>query len=86
VAYYFNDQVIDNRPGHYYVSMMDGPKNCLLLGPFASHMSALLRVEQARKRAIGLDPWAHFYAFGTCRVDVENPPEARLNGLLGGRG
>lgn len=31
----------DTRPGHYYVSCIDGPRTALLAGPFATHAEAL---------------------------------------------
>ena len=67
----------DTKPGHYYVSVSDGsrylPNYALLLGPFTTHQAALDMVEAAKKRIMELDTWAHFYAFGTCQVDLGEP-------------
>lgn len=36
---------------------------------YAEHQDALDRVRAVAELAGQLDPWAHFYAFGTCSVD-----------------
>lgn len=61
-------QTPDPRPGNYYVSAIDGPRTALLLGPFPTHQQALDEVDTGRDMACDLDPRAHFYAFGTCRM------------------
>ena len=54
---------IQTRPGaRFYVSMIDGPRKVLLLGPYASHMTALANVERGRRLACDRFPFA---AFGT---------------------
>ncbi len=83
MAYYFDDQKIDHRPGHYYVSIIDGSRSSLLLGPFPRHMTALLKVSAVRRKAVEIDAKAHFYAFGTARVPAEDTaPIGRLNDLF----
>jgi hypothetical protein len=77
----------DTQPGYYYVSVIDGTRFGLLLGPFENdHVKALNMVEAVRKKAEELDPWGAFYGFGTCRVplDTQDPPEGRLNDLFSG--
>ena len=60
---------IDTRDGEYYVSVVDGARYALLLGPFVNdHAAALSRVEAVKKFAQSIDPRAIFYAFGTCRL------------------
>lgn len=71
----------DTKPGAYYVSAVDGGRYALLLGPFANdHAAALAMVEPVRAKACELNPRAHWYAFGTCRLppEVEAKP-GRLN-------
>jgi hypothetical protein len=64
----------------YYVSVIDGSRTGLLLGPFRTHQLALNKVEQVRQHAVLLDPKAHFYGFGTCKV-TQDPTTLRA-GLL----
>ena len=73
----------DTAPGPYYVSVVDGNLFALLLGPFNSHQEALNRVEEARAKAIELNPRAHFYNFGTVRMKPNFNKPGRLNKLLG---
>ena len=56
---------------HFYVSVIDGKKHGLLLGPYPTKEEAEGQVERGRKLANDADPWAHFYAFGTCWMMVE---------------
>jgi hypothetical protein len=72
--------VTDTKPGFYYVSVIDGARRGLLLGPWVDdHAGARAAVDAARIEAERLDPWASFWAFGTCRSDDDLGP-----GLLGG--
>ena len=59
---------MEPESGGYFVDAVDGKRVSLLLGPFATHAEALVMVDPARTLACELDPWAHFYRFGTCRV------------------
>lgn len=64
-----NTQAADPRPGHYYVSAIDGPAHHLLLGPFSRHADALDRVEPVRQYVTAHGgPKAHFMAYGTVRM------------------
>lgn len=65
----------------FYVSVVDGARSSLLLGPFNTHGAALAHVEPTRRRAVADDPRAHFYAFGTCRHRTARAP-GRLNDQL----
>lgn len=70
-----NDQQPDPRPGFYYVSVVRGSDCRLLRGPFVNdHAGALAAVEAAKAEACRLDPRAHWYAFGTCRLDKNAGP------------
>ena len=68
------DQQPDPRPGAYYVSVVDGPRHQILAGPFGTHAETLARVEECRRLANELDPRAHWYAFGACRVEGGTRP------------
>ena len=72
---------VDLRPGRYYVSMVDGNRSALLLGPYATHQEALDDVLRGNDMACKIDPRAHWYGFGTCRLDDDYPttPQGRLN-------
>lgn len=65
---------VDQRPGHYYVSAIDGPRSALVSGPYPTHQQALDLVPAKRAEAEKLDPKAVFYAFGTCRWYGEGTP------------
>lgn len=55
-----------SRPGaRFYVSIRTGRRVGFLLGPYASHMTALANVRRGRDLAIQADPSAAFAAFGT---------------------
>jgi hypothetical protein len=49
----------------FYVSVIDGGRRGLLLGPFATHAAALARVNVVRSWCIDRDQRAHWYGFGT---------------------
>lgn len=83
-----------HSPSMYYVSVIDGPRTGdsievkrmgLLAGPFETHQEALDRVDAVRKIAEEVNVWAHFYAFGTCKlkepINGRYPP-GRLNDRL----
>ena len=87
MATYYGDEPIDNRPGCYYVSVIDGPRFAFALGPFDTHLGALLRVTAVQRNMQKLtgDPKAAFYGYGTSRIDrCDDPPQGRLNDLLCG--
>ena len=64
-------EAADPQPGYYYVFAVDGSKNAVLLGPFPQHQQALGWVVACRDHANALEPWSHFYRFGTVRLAVE---------------
>lgn len=55
----------------FYVTVKDGPRTGWLLGPYATHNEARANVDRAKELAEKADRWAHFYAFGTARVQGE---------------
>ena len=75
--------ILDTRPGYYYVSIRDGKQWGLLRGPFASHQQALDQVDEVRELAIAANrDQAVFAVFGTCRLDPNYPgelPQGKLN-------
>ena len=78
--------IVDTRPGDYYVSVIDGTRYALLAGPFTTHQEALNMVERTKDLAQTLDSRAVFYGFGTCRTDtrIEGVPRLSiLNAQLG---
>lgn len=66
----------------YYVTMIDGPKTALLLGPFDFHFEALEMVEPARKAAIEINGFYHFCAFGTAKLTARDLPDGKFNSKL----
>lgn len=63
----------------FYVSVVNGSRYGFLLGPYDSHNEALTNVDRGKSLAIDADPFADFYAFGTCRLERETLP----NGVFG---
>lgn len=76
----------DIRPGHYYVSVLDGSRRALLAGPWPTHVEALQMVDTVRLKACDLDARGHWYAFGTSRLPADGStlvPKGTLNKHLG---
>ena len=61
--------VVDDRPGSYYVSVVDGEQVALLSGPWPTHQEALDRVRACKRLAHEQFPKSVFFAFGTLRHD-----------------
>jgi hypothetical protein len=77
-------QIPDTRPGNYYVTIHDGARFGFLAGPFKDdHQAALDLVDRCREITEGFDTWAHFYAFGTARIDYGYSEPGKLNRHLG---
>ena len=83
-------QAPDTKPGAYFVTCVDPARPSTyarLAGPFIdNHAAALALVDRARAEAERADPRAVWYAFGTCRVDLDHPQATRpgvLNAALG---
>lgn len=57
----------------FYVSVMDGPRFGLLLGPYEKHAEAKADVERGRRLANEANPWAAFYSFGTASLPKGTP-------------
>jgi hypothetical protein len=71
---------LDDRPGHYYVSVVDGDRYGLVSGPYHRHEAALRDVDRVRAVAMEVARddavWA---AWGTARLPLEaEAPLGRL--------
>lgn len=62
-------QLPDTKPGAYFVTCVN------------DHASALAAVDAAKNAAEKCDPRAFWYAYGTCRVDLDST-DARRAGVL----
>lgn len=61
---------VDDRPGFYYVSIIDGDRFGLLAGPYPSHREALDMVQPARQASYRVNSaQSSFSGFGTCRLE-----------------
>lgn len=70
-------------PAGYYVTAFDGARfKGFARGPFATHGAAIDAVDETRDRACAADPFAHFYAWGTARIEREALPEGPMNRLF----
>jgi hypothetical protein len=74
--------VVDREAGYYYVSVVDGPRLGLLLGPFRKHQQARRFLKRAKERAMEVNLWAVFYGFGTVRM-ADGDRAGVLNADLG---
>jgi len=75
-------QTPDTKQGEYYVSVVDGKRTALLLGPFTNdHAKALSMVDAVRAKAEELDPRAIWYAFGTVRLPGDDSVPIRAGRL-----
>ena len=57
----------------FYVTVIDGPRKGILLGPYDTHREALDNVSHGRNLAESADPRVAFYAFGTCSAPRARP-------------
>jgi len=82
---FLSTQQPDTRPGNYYVSIIDGSRTSLALGPFPTHEAALLQVGEVRE-FLKDDPMAAFYAYGTARLMDEVEPHIGIlnDEIIGG--
>lgn len=59
------EKLIVRAGARFYVSVRDGARSGFLLGPYASHMMALMNVARGRSLAEESSNRAWSYAFGT---------------------
>lgn len=59
-----NDDIRTDKK-YYYVSVMDGDRRGLLLGPYNTHVEALENVDRGKSLALKHDCKAWFYGYGT---------------------
>ncbi|HEY6020838.1 MAG TPA: hypothetical protein VIY48_13350 [Candidatus Paceibacterota bacterium] len=77
-----SSQQPDTKPGEYYVSVIDGKRTALLLGPFTNdHAAALAMVDRVRAKAEEIDPRAVWYSFGTVRLPSDDSVPIRAGKL-----
>lgn len=57
----------------FYVSVIDGTRKGILLGPYGTHAEALDNVARGRDLAFAAIPAAWFYSFGTCSAPRSAP-------------
>ena len=65
----------------YYVSVIDGRRKALLVGPFAHQRQAAFAVDKTRRAAEDIDAKAAFYSFGTAKAATGHR-EGSLNGAV----
>jgi hypothetical protein len=53
------------KKARFYVTATNGTKVLALSGPYKTHIEAMEKVDEAREKAISLDPGMHFASFGT---------------------
>jgi len=80
-----NERNPDGRSGAYYVTVIDGGRFGLALGPFDTHAEALARVSDVRDYCHAYDnkgrSW--FWAYGTSRMErSDDNPTGTLNAAL----
>ena len=76
------------QEAHYYVSVADGSRVVLALGPFQEHDDALARVDDVRREVQAKwnpDGRAYFYGFGTTAMSSSytKPGKLSLRGMEG---
>ena len=75
------DDVADNQPGNYYVSVIDGGQYVLALGPFVNdHQGALGHVDAVHDYVVDHDPRGFWYAYGTARAETDRA--GKLNDVI----
>lgn len=78
------EQKPDTKPGHYYVTAVDGARIYGMAGPFVNdHASALAAVDKVRQFACEEDGRASFMLWGTARYGTDVTQKGRLNHLVG---
>lgn len=65
-----------------YVTVRNGARTGVLVGPFATRPQAEGYLQSAIDAARDIDPWAHFFDFGTARIPGYTRP-GRLNARVG---
>lgn len=63
---------------HHYVSVVDGQRSGMLLGPFRTRQEAEARVDEVRRYAQERNRDAIWYGFGTSRVTTAREPRPGL--------
>lgn len=66
----------------YFVSILNGSKCCLALGPFATKGEAEVRVDDVWSYCSATFEESVFWAYGTCKVTSTNLLPGKLNEIL----
>lgn len=66
----------------FYVSVINGNDYRLLAGPYSTKEEAENMMPKAREIACKVDERAWFYAFGTCKADMQQKGILNANNLL----
>lgn len=66
----------------FYVDLVRGGRIALIAGPFPSEVIARKYESPAVKKALEVDPWAHFDPHGVVAYEADKLPEGRLNGMI----
>lgn len=62
----------------FYVTVRDGQRHGLLLGPFPTHLQAIENIDRGRELSLKADAWASFYSFGTASAPKGTPIPIRF--------
>ncbi len=76
------DVGLGNLTKRFYVTVTDGPRYVLALGPFDTHGEALDRVSTVEDYVRERDVRSPWYAFGTGSVEAEEHDCGKLNAEL----
>ena len=69
----------EDSPRQFYVSVQDGERKGILLGPYATWEEAEANKARGKKMAHEADPKACWYSFGTC----SSPADVTLKTVFG---
>ena len=68
----------DQRQGAYHVTIRDGGRTAVALGPFRKHKRALGLIDAVRRYVQDRDPRGYWYAYGTSRLPLASGLPAGL--------
>lgn len=77
---------VANGPEGFYVTVKDGPRTGILLGPYGSKDEAESHVRLGKRLAEQVNDRAIWYAYGVTRVMMQpgaELPQGKLNHLAG---
>lgn len=68
--------------GGFYVTIRDGSRFSLALGPFETHKRARFELPRVKRYVGEHYNWASFWFYGTSRVTCGPLPKGKLNAVL----